>query len=190
MPKRQIKFRLAIEKIAFEFEGDEEVAHRVQYGITRTLESIATIQGQALGMPEKPPVSQPMAGNPGGLSVLPGPRRKRRRREVATGNNLTEASAQSQAGSDPSLEQGRPNRQRRARGDTARSQLVRVRETGFFGEPRTIGDIKEQLAADGHLFESPELSSVLLALTKKQVLLRQRNQENAWIYARGPNNDY
>jgi predicted transcriptional regulator len=57
-----------------------------------------------------------------------------------------------------------------------------LKTDGFFSERRTIGEIREALSRKGHSFGSNEISPILVSLTKKELLQREKNAEDQWVY--------
>jgi hypothetical protein len=76
-----------------------------------------------------------------------------------------------------------PAETRRRRSGAGPSALLTVlKEEGFFAEKRTIADIRAALGKKGHTYKSNEVSPTLVSLTQQQVLKREKNADNQWIY--------
>lgn len=73
-----------------------------------------------------------------------------------------------------------PRARRSSGGQT--TLLTALKDESFFTAKRTISDIRAELAKKGHTFKSNEISPSLVALTRDQVLKREKNGEGQWIY--------
>lgn len=66
------------------------------------------------------------------------------------------------------------------------AQIVAMRDAGFFGEPRGIGEIREELAKRGRLCALTSLSGQLLRAIRRRDLSRRRIPEGVhgeWKYS-------
>ena len=61
------------------------------------------------------------------------------------------------------------------------SLLVRLRDEGFFAEPRLLSDIKRRLEEEGYYYPLSSLTEPLLRAVRKRVLGRVK-KEGKWAY--------
>lgn len=67
----------------------------------------------------------------------------------------------------------------------ARDLVLELRESDFFSKPRGLTEVKEALAAEGHIVPITTLSGVMLSAVKRKDLRRLRNDEDKnWKYVR------
>lgn len=86
--------------------------------------------------------------------------------------------------SSPSPQSKSPDAEQNTRDATGPSSLVlKLKESGFFDTPRSLGDIGGALQEQGFLYPPTTLSGVLLSLLKKGKLHRKK-AEGRWVYGR------
>ncbi len=181
MASRSVKFEISLKELTVKFEGDIQTAERMHSQITGAINSLASAQNRLIS-------SSPQATVSPSIEVAPGRRRRRRTRkvegidpsileaDVVSGNGTEGESAAGNADSSPL------SRRPRRSGGAQTELLTRLKSEGFFSERRTIGDIREALSRKGHTFKSNELSPILIALTKQEILRRERGGDDQWLY--------
>jgi len=182
MASRSVKFEISLKELTVKFEGDIQTAERMQSQITGALNSLASAQNKLLSS------GQPATASPA-IETAPA-RRRRRRTKKAEGidPSILEADVvSSNGGGEDSVDNtadgsSRLRRSRRSSGGAQTELLTRLKSEGFFSERRTIGNIREALSRKGHTFKSNELSPILIALTKQEILQRERGADDQWIY--------
>jgi hypothetical protein len=170
MTNRKIKFKISIKELSVEFEGDTLTAERIQEQVTGAINSLATAPNRLVGSGQEQYTSNI-------IDVSPARRRRRRRTKAAeNGGEASPAEVEAVIGG----EEG-PARKATRRGEGQKQLITAFIATGFFGEPRTVGEIKEQLSKRGHSFKSNELSPSLGRLTREGILQRDKNDKQ-WVY--------
>ena len=189
MATNKIKFKMSIEKVTVEFEGDYEHGRALQQGINRTVSGLADLQNRAMGMEDQNPNPKLIEQTKTSDSAPPGRRRRgggRRKSAAANGDGSTpetEASGDSEANGDT---------ERRSSGVSPTGLLVELRKGGFFSEKaRTSGDVLAELHRKGYsMLRANDLTYALRALTQKDVLRRDHDdQQNQWVYAAGTHDE-
>jgi predicted glycosyltransferase len=61
--------------------------------------------------------------------------------------------------------------------------IIDLRESGFFKEPKSLGQISDALEEKGYLYPVTSLSGVVLGLVKKREL-RRKKKEGKWLYGK------
>ncbi|AIC14262.1 hypothetical protein [Nitrososphaera viennensis] len=59
--------------------------------------------------------------------------------------------------------------------------LIEMKDEGFFGQPKNVGEIVEKMKADGHFYSSSSLTAPLSRAIKGKVLGRIK-KEGQWAY--------
>lgn len=179
----KVKFKLSVEKITFEYEGDHDTGLAVNRAMNHTLGSLVEAQNQVIDVtPNKVErVSMPAA------TALAGPstRRRLRRRLKPTANESSQDTVE--ANSDSASV--KPLRARRARGDSFRGQIHVLLGEGYFTKSRTATEIREELSRRGHNFDPKNVASDLLWFVRKNYLSRQQNEDGVYAYVKGTNDD-
>src|SRR2546427_12877035 len=66
---------------------------------------------------------------------------------------------------------------------SVKDYVLELHESGFFAKPRGLTEIKDALAAEGHLVPITTLSGVMLELVKAKALRRDKDKETKnWKY--------
>jgi hypothetical protein len=173
MPSKSVKFEIELRGLKVKFEGDVQIAERFTGEIASAVNNLASAQQRLLPAPVTRTVP-PATPQPG--------RRGRRRKHATAGASV---------GIDPSVIDGtveptegeQLSDQPRRRATAGRTALLTgLKDDGFFAAKRSIADIRAALAAKGHTLKSSDISPTLVALTKKQVLKREKNSEDQWAY--------
>jgi len=179
-----VKFEISLQGLSVKFEGDIQTAERMQNQITGALNSLTSAQNKLLAPGQSPTVAS-------SVEVVPSRRRRRRSKKVdgidpsiLDANDLVPEGRSEGESSDGDGNRSSARRPPRS-GATQTELLARLKSDGFFAERRTIGDIRAALSRKGHSFKSNELSPILVALTKKEVLQCEQNAEGQWIYYAG-----
>jgi hypothetical protein len=171
MANSKIKFKISIKELSVEFEGDTQTAARIQEHVTGAINNLATAPNRLIGSGQQQPTMDIIDVSP--------TRRRRRRRAKSTDSNSEGSPAE--LGSVDGGEDGSTRKlTRRSEGPTP--LITSLVDEGFFGEPKTAGDIRGQLSKKGHSFKSNELSPILGRLTRSNVLRRDKNSDNQWAY--------
>lgn len=160
--RTNIKFKLAIKEISFEFEGDRELAGSIQSRFSQAIGGLNALPGVVLG---SVPRAQVDGDTGGGTDVAPS---KRRRRRVVNTSGLfsTDGAAQSHSGV-PAL-------------------IAKLITDGYFQQERTIGDIRSKLSERGFSLAANEISPTLVSFTRKDYLSRRKDTEaNQYVYKKG-----
>jgi len=180
----KVKFKLSVEKITFEYEGDHDTGLAVNRAMNHTLGSLVEAQNQVIDVTphEVERVSMPA------VSALAGPstRRRHRRRLKPTANEASRDTVETN-GESTSV---KPLRARRARGDSFRGQIPVLLREGYFTKSRTATKIRDELSRRGHNFDPKNVASDLLWFVKKNYLSRQQNEDGVYAYVKGTNDDF
>jgi hypothetical protein len=181
----KVKFELSVEKITFKFEGDQDTGQAVNRAMNHTLGSLMEAQNRVI---EVVPYEQPRA-LPSVPATTAAPRRRRRR---ARPNRVVNGDATPPARVVPSSEPplGKASKPRRPRSEGFRAQAYRLFAEDYFSTPRTVADIQTELVERGFTFDVKNIASELTSFTKKGFVVRKRNHDGHFAYAKGPNNDY
>lgn len=169
----KIKFKMSIEKFAFEYEGDQEKAEKLQSGINNFFGSLAETQNQIIDVDARRIEPKNLISDSAGNSTSP-KKHKRRAKKSSSGSASGDASDESSAESTRSSRSNKP----------LRPLLVRLIQDNFFSERRPVGAIREELAKKGHNFESRGIATGLLMLTRDEYLERDNSSGN-WEYWKG-----
>jgi len=179
MSSRNVKFEISLKELSVKFEGDIQTAERMQSQITGALNSLSSAQNKLLAP------GQPATGTPA-VDATPARRRRRRSKRIeGIDAAILEADVVSGDGAqgESTSGDGSGTVARRRRSGAAQTELLtRLKNDGFFSERRTISEIREALSRKGHTFESNEVSPILVSLTKKELLQREKNSEGQWLY--------
>jgi hypothetical protein len=171
MTNRKVKFKISIKELSVEFEGDIQTAERIQQQVTGAINNLATAPNRLISGGQQYPSTDV-------IDVSPTRRRRRRRSgtvEVGSEEGATQASGVD-GGEDSSTRKGV------RLGEGQKALIISLVSNNFFGERRTVGDIRDQLSKKGHSFKSNELSPTLGRLTREGVLQRDRSAKNQWVY--------
>jgi hypothetical protein len=177
MAANKIKFKMSVEKIQFEFEGDYEQGRAMQQGITQTLTNLSNLQNRVLGAEAAP---KQITSN-----VVDPPRpRRRKRRTIGDGA----AAAENGNGNGSTGGEGEDgDGERRSRGVSPTAVVLEIRKAGFFAEPRTSGEVLTECHRRGFSnLRASDLTSPLGSLTRQDVLRRDNDPtRNQWAYTNG-----
>ncbi|HEX8424196.1 MAG TPA: hypothetical protein VF634_12320 [Pyrinomonadaceae bacterium] len=178
MANDKIKFKVSIEKLTFEYEGDRERGAALQSRLTDTLGSLAAAQGDVIDItPSRQLPAAPAA-------PAPTKRRARRRPSPPAVNANGASSADSNgAGGD---EQAKAARKRKARGTSYRAQISNLVQEGYFKQKRGEQEVRDELHRRGHTFELHRIKEGLLAQTQSKKLDREMNAAGDWEYKDRP----
>jgi hypothetical protein len=173
----KVKFELSVEKITFKFEGDQDTCQAMNH----TLGSLMEAQNRVIDVTPREPqrLFLPTVTGP------PGRAARHRRRLMPDGTSFDEAAA-----ANSEVASARAPRVRRARSDSFRGQVYGLIQEGYFAEPRTATEIREELVRLGHRFDPKNVASDLLWLVKKKYLSRDENEDKVYAYVKGTNNDF
>jgi hypothetical protein len=177
---KTVKFEISLKELVVKFEGSIDQAKEFQGEVTGALHSLASTQARMLG-PAKP------AMNP--VAPASTTRRSSRKRR----------SSSSTVGIDPAILDGLPepngtgivdapvidiSPSRTRRNGTGTTTLVlSLKAERLFATKQKIAAIKEALAKKGHTFQSNEISPILVSLTKKGDLKREKDPtDGQWSY--------
>jgi hypothetical protein len=61
--------------------------------------------------------------------------------------------------------------------------VIKLREEGFFNNPKGLGEVSEALEGEGFLYPTTSLSGVVLGLVKKREL-RRKKVDGRWVYGK------
>lgn len=176
MSTKNIKFEISLKELVVKFEGSIDQAKDFQGQVAGAQNSLASVQGRMLAPPTKVDSSQ-------GTAPLSNSRKTRKRRPSAVGIDPAIVEGLPEAGTDgdpaDSVIDVTPTRKRTGTGTT--DLIVALKSEGFFLQKRTNASIREELARKGHTFKSNEINPVLVKLTQKNVLKRDKNGDQ-WIY--------
>jgi hypothetical protein len=171
MVNRKIKFKISLKELAVEFEGDIQTAERFQQQVTGAINNLATASNRLLSSGQQQAATDVIDVSP--------TRRRRRRRPRSPETSGGEESATDLAAAEGGEEAPARKAARRDGQTTLINALVTA---GYFSEPRTAGEIRDELRKRGHSFKSNELSPTLVRLTREEALERNRNNDNQWAY--------
>ena len=164
----KIKFKLSVKELSFEFEGDQETGQRFQNSISKTLNSLTDTPNHVIDV-EARTISNET--------------------KLLSENSSNGSSKRRRKGKKPAEivldENGNPIkvvRQTRPSGQSCNALVKNLNEENFFSEYRTTNDVREELSKRGHHFESKDVASVLLILTKSKELTRDKNADDIWLY--------
>lgn len=176
----KVKFRFSVEKITFEYEGDQDTGLAVNRAMNHMLGSMAEAQNRVIDVTPEPP----MAALPPAPSM--GRRRHRSRPKSATnGQPVVEALP-----ANGDLETPKAARPRRSHGSSFRDQTYQLIREGYFGQRRTAHEIEAELSRRGHHYDPKNIASDLLWFVKKNYLSRDRNDDGKYAYVKGANDDF
>ena len=157
MASSKIKMKLSLKELTIEFEGDRETAEKIGVSITKTLDGLKSAPEAVIG---DGPAQLPLAA----LDVTATERRRKKRSSSSRGSGDADGSARN--GSIPDA-------------------VTRLRDDGYFDEPRRVKDLIGKFGELGHSYKVGDLSPVLIRLTRTNVLARAKNkQTNQWEYTR------
>jgi hypothetical protein len=152
----KVKFKLSVEKITFEYDGDHDTGLAVNRAMNHTLGALVEAQNQVIDVtPNKVEgVSMPA------VTALTGPstRRRYRRRLKPTANEASLDTVETN-GKSASV---KPLRARRARGDSLRGLVHVLLREGYFTKSRTATELRDELSRRGHNFDPKNVASDLL----------------------------
>lgn len=184
MASRSVKFEISLKELSVKFEGDIQTAERMHTQITGALNSLASAQNKLLSSGQAATAAPPVE--------VTSTRRRRRRAKKVEGidpsildADVVSGNGAESVGNDDNGNGSAPSRRPRRSGAAQTELLTRLKTEGFFGDRRTIGEIRAALGRKGHTFASNEISPSLVALTKKEVLRREKNPEGQWVYYSG-----
>ena len=175
MASNKIKFEMTLKELNFKFEGDYEQGQRIQSGITRALGDIANIQNTASGT--KPPalIDLPPANAT--------PTRWKKRRKTQDGAAEGDPTAVDGNGD---LNLAEEPTQRRSNSESPTHLLINLRKTGFFESAKSASQILDHLTTKGHTsLAHSDLTSPLLKLCQRDVLVRSKPDGKSWHYGNG-----
>ena len=90
--------------------------------------------------------------------------------------------ARTKDGEDAQQTGGEISRGRRPKGTSYFSQVRKLVDDGFLKEGCTGKAVHVELERRGHKFEMRRVNEALVKLTKNEVLSRQRNEQDEWVY--------
>jgi hypothetical protein len=175
---KSVKFEISLEKLTVKFEGDLQVAERVQGEITNALNTLASAQNRMLAAPKAAAPVLDTGVNGGGH------RRRRRRKTAGSGNGGIDPAILDGVAVDEEEESAgaeTTESRRSSAGDQA-ALIGALKTSGFFSERRTLGAIRAELERRGHSFKSSDLSPTLVRLTRNETLQREKASNNQWVY--------
>jgi hypothetical protein len=180
MASKTVKFEIELKGLRVKFEGDVQIAERFSGEIAHAVNNLASAQNRLLPSPHS---NTPQAQMTDG-GVRRGVRRRKRSAPApgATGTKgidpavIDGATVVDENGTDST----QPRRRRTGAGPSA--LIVTLKDEGFFGEKRAIGDIRAALGRKGHTYQSNEVSPTLVSLTQQAILQREKNDEGQWVY--------
>lgn len=172
MSAKSIKFEISLEKLSVKFEGDIQTAERLQGEITGALNTLVSAQQKMLA--PAPRVITNVIAESHGV-------RRRRRRKGGMGIDPSILDTETTSDGDGHAPGNGATRRVRASGG-ATPLLTTLKTEGFFGSKRTISDIRAALGKKGHTYKSNEISPTLTALTRDEVLKREKDEKNHWVY--------
>jgi hypothetical protein len=186
MSSKSVKFEISLKELKVTFEGDIQTAERMQGQITGAINSLASAQNRMLSPATQTPSASPV------LPAAAGTRRRRRRSTAAPAGGIDPAILDGAVvpengdGAGTNGDHGADATTRRARrtpGGNQTGLISDLKNEGFFGAKRSIGDIRGELARKGHTFQSNEISPTLTKLTKERVLKRDKDEQSSqWVY--------
>lgn len=177
MANDRIKFKVSIEKLTFEYEGDQQRGAALHDRLTDTLGSLAGAQADVIDVTPTRRLAAPQPPPP------PAKRRARRRTPATAVNADGAPSADSNgAGGD---EQQKAARKRKPRGTSYTGQINSLLAEGYFKQNRKEEEVREELVRRGHTFEQKRINEALLKLTQSKKLDRDMNGSNEWEYRDG-----
>lgn len=172
---KSVKFKIALKELVVEFEGDVQIAERLQGDITSALSTLASAQQRALS----PGRQQPPNTATTELGTMPTRRRRRKRSGgQVDGIDPSIVDGEVEGGAEVSSGDGEPRRD--ASGVV--SLLNVLKAEGYFAERRTLGHIRGQMATKGHIYRPGDVSPLLVTATRKGILRREKNSANQWVY--------
>lgn len=158
-----IKFKFSIEKVTFEFEGDQATAARMHDQLTDAVSGLQALSGSGFDAGQKR-----LTGAASPSVADPRPNTRKRRKRVAN------TSGAPQKGASTPTHNGTPG------------LVVRLIQEGYFAEERTIGDVRARLSELGHTLKSNEISPTLVRFTQMGYLSRRKDTEtNQYVYTKG-----
>ncbi len=176
----RVKFRFSVEKITFEYEGDQDTGLAVNRAMNHTLGSLVEAQNRVIDVTPEPPMVA--------LPAAPAPTRRRYRSKPKAATNGQPMGEVSLANDDPATP--KVVRQRRSHGSSFRDQTYQLIREGYFGQQRTANELHAESSRRGHHYEPKNIASDLLWLVKKNYLLRDRNEDGKYAYVKGTNDDF
>jgi hypothetical protein len=175
MATRSVKFEISLEKLTVKFEGDIHVAEQLHGQITGAINNLASAQSRLLAPPSP---SQPVA-----VASDSSARRRKRKRRTNDTIDVSVLDAEQADGVDSGDGDGSTGDVARRRTGSAPTALITIlKDEGFFVTKRTLGSVREALAAKGHTLKSGDVTPVLISLTREGVLKRDKNPQKQWIY--------
>lgn len=180
MSSKSVKFEIELQGLKVKFEGDIQIAERVQGEITNAIQSLASAQTKMLSAGKPPAAAAPVQIEGGGSRRS---RRRSRRGGAAGGTGIDPSiidGATVEANGDGDADAGDVRRRRSGAGQSG--LVTALKDDGFFGSKRTISDIRGALGKKGHSFKSNEISPTLVALTQQEILQREKNDKDQWVY--------
>jgi hypothetical protein len=179
-----MKLELSFEKFTLRFEGDSGTGHAVNRAVNQTLGSLMDVQNRVIDVTaHEGQRALPAASTP---TAVP----KRRRPRPRPGAINGEGSTSQEADSDGESPQGKTSRSRRPQSQGFRAQTYRLLSEGYLSSPRSAAEIKAALSKRGFTFDIKNIASELTDFTKKEYLVRDKNDDGKYAYVKGPNNDY
>ena len=180
MTTKNVKFEISLKELIVKFEGSIDQAKEFQGEVTGALNSLASTQARMLGSVK--PVAQPAAT---ASTTRRSPRRRR--------------SSSSTGGIDPAIVDGLPEPTGTGNGDApvidvspgrirrngagTTTLVLDLKADGMFVTKQKIAAVREALAKKGHTFQSNEISPILVSLTKKGDLKRDKDPtDGRWVY--------
>jgi hypothetical protein len=85
-------------------------------------------------------------------------------------------------GEDTPEPEEKTKRGRKAIGSGYQSQIIKLFEDGFFKEAKTNVATRDELIKRGYKFEMKRINETLVRLTKKDTLMREKNETDDWTY--------
>jgi hypothetical protein len=171
----KIKFKLSLKELSFEFEGDRDTGEKMQTAIGNTLGSLMETQNQIIDVEARQIKDDYML--PPSLENLNKPRRRRANKHSKTINGDTTATENGNLAE-------KAKRTNRPKGQSARDQILLLIQNGFFTTYRSTSEMTEEMSKKGHSFDSSQLSTPLIRLTRQNILSRE-NSANGWQYIKG-----
>jgi hypothetical protein len=176
MASKTVKFEVELRGLRVKFEGDIQIAEKFSGEIAGAINNLASAQQKLLPAPQRQAAHQP-------AQIEGGRRGGRRRKRTAAGGGIDPAiidGATVDPNGDGDADAGEVRRRRSGAGQSG--LVTALKDDGFFSSKRTISDIRGALGKKGHSFKSNEISPTLVALTQQEILQREKNDKDQWVY--------
>jgi hypothetical protein len=160
-----VKFKLMLKEVSFEFDGDRDSGAQILASLSRSLDTVSDLQKKIVD------VDTIKSGSARGLLTAGNVTRRR------LGRNSSSAIETSAV----PVTAVRRRRKKKPIGPSIAQHISVLLEHNYFSSPRSLGDIKSELAKKGITVEQHQLSSPLLYMTKRKKIARS-NESGKWLY--------